>query len=287
MIKIGFLHPGAMGISLAASVQNSGHTAVWASEGRSAATRARAESYVLIEVKTLDALCELCPIIVSICPPYAAEDVATETLACGFRGLYLDANAISPSRTRRIATQMHEAGADFVDGSIIGGPAWKSDSTWLYLAGPRATEMAGYFASGPLETALLGETRADIGRAAALKMCFAAYTKGSTALLAAIVAVAEANGVREALEGQWSHGGSSFAQQTEGRVRGVTAKAWRFEGEMHEIAATFEEAGLPGGFHQAAAEVYRRLASFKHDDETPTMSAVLQELLQQGPRVLG
>ncbi|MCK7519679.1 MAG: DUF1932 domain-containing protein [Ignavibacteriales bacterium] len=43
----------------------------------------------------------------------------------------------------------------------------------------------------------------------------------------------------------------------------MTAKAWRFEGEMHEIASTFEGAGLPDGFHEAAAEIYHRMAGFK------------------------
>jgi 3-hydroxyisobutyrate dehydrogenase-like beta-hydroxyacid dehydrogenase len=276
--KIGFLHPGAMGISLAASAQNSGHTALWASEGRGADTQARAESRSLTDAGTLDALCAACTVIVSICPPHAAEEVAANVLARGFRGIYLDANAISPARTQRIAAQMEAAGAAFVDGSVIGGPAWTPGATWLYLAGPRAADMAGYFAAGPLETALLGEGAGDIGQAAALKMTFAAYTKGSTALLAAILAVAEANGVRAALEAQWSHGDSPFARQTQGRVRGATAKAWRFEGEMHEIAATFEQAGLPGGFHQAAAEVYHRLAAFKDEDETPPLDAVLDAL---------
>jgi 3-hydroxyisobutyrate dehydrogenase-like beta-hydroxyacid dehydrogenase len=277
--NIGFLHPGAMGISLAASAQDSGHTALWASEGRSADTRERAESRALTDAGTLGALCATCSVIVSICPPHAAEEIASNVLAHGFRGLYLDANAISPARTRRIAAQMDEAGAAFVDGGIIGGPAWKPDSTWLYLAGPRATDMALYFDRGPLETAILGESASDIGQAAALKMVFAAYTKGTTALLAAILGVAEANGVREALEAQWSRGNASFARQTQGRVRGVTAKAWRFEGEMHEIAATFEQAGLPGGFHQAAAEIYHRLAIFKEEDESPSLDAVLDALL--------
>ena len=276
--KIGFLHPGAMGISLAASAQNSGNSAVWASEGRSGETRERAESRSLTDAGNLDALSAACPVIVSICPPHAAEEVADSVLTRGFRGLYLDANAISPARTQRIAARMAEAGVAFVDGSIIGGPAWTPGKTWLYLAGPSAAEMAHYFAAGPLETAVLGESADDIGQAAALKMVFAAYTKGSTALLSAILAVADANGVREALETQWSRDNSSFARQTQGRVRGVTAKAWRFEGEMYEIADTFEQAGLPAGFHQAAAEVYRRLAGFKDDDETPPLDAVLAAL---------
>lgn len=107
-----------------------------------------------------------------------------------------------------------------------------------------------------METVLMG---AEVGRASGLKMCYAAYTKGTTALLAAIVETAEALGVREALEAQWEEDWPGFAEQTRGRLQRVRAKAWRFEGEMAEIAQTFEAAGAPGGFHRAAGEVFGRM----------------------------
>jgi 3-hydroxyisobutyrate dehydrogenase-like beta-hydroxyacid dehydrogenase len=194
----------------------------------------------------------------------------------GFQGLYIDANAISPGRTRRIATAMTKAGARFVDGSVIGGPAWQPGRTWLHLAGEAAGEAAACFSAGPLKTNILGS---EIGQAAALKMAFAAYTKGTSALLSGILAVAEANNVGEDLLAQWSRNGSDFADQTVNRVRTVTAKAWRFAGELDEIAATFREAGLPAGFGEAAAEIYRRTAHFKGAAEPPALSEVLEALL--------
>jgi hypothetical protein len=111
-------------------------------------------------------------------------------------------------------------------------------------------------------------------------MCFAAYTKGTTALLSAILAASEALGVREELTHQWSRNRSDFAAQTARQVRGVTAKAWRFAGEMEEIAATFRGVGMPGEFHSAANEVYRRLAGFKNAPETPPLAEVLTALLK-------
>ncbi|MFC1718318.1 DUF1932 domain-containing protein [Candidatus Poribacteria bacterium] len=98
-------------------------------------------------------------------------------------------------------------------------------------------------------------------------------------MLSAILATSEALGVREELENQWSRNSSQFAEQTAQRVRGVTAKAWRFAGEMEEIAATFRGAGMPGEFHVAAAEVYRRIAHFKDAQETPPLADVLAALL--------
>jgi 3-hydroxyisobutyrate dehydrogenase-like beta-hydroxyacid dehydrogenase len=278
MTKFGILHPGQMGISVAAAAKNSGCEVYWVSENRAGQTRARAAEQGLEDVQTIKNLCQICDIIVSVCPPAAAEEVAHRVIATGFQGLYVDANAIAPQRAIRISQAMYENGIDFVDGGIIGGPAWEPGRTWLYLSGGRAQKVADCFSSGPLETSIIGE---EIGNASALKMCFAAYTKGSTALLCGILAAAEELGVRGDLETQWSRGGSDFAAQTQNRVRRVTAKAWRFEGEMKEIAATLAGAGIPGNFHTAAAEIYRRLAGFKDAPETPDLDEVLKALLFQ------
>ncbi|MBZ0297031.1 MAG: DUF1932 domain-containing protein, partial [Anaerolineae bacterium] len=249
----------------------------WASEGRSPQTQERAAEIGLLDAGSVAKLCELCSVIVSVCPPAAAESVASGVIAQGFNGLYLDANAIAPQKVQRIGKLMDEAGVDFVDGSIIGGPAWKAGSTWMYLSGSEAQKAAACFAAGPLETTVIGDV---IGKASALKMCFAAYTKGTTALLSGILAAAEALDVRSDLENQWSRDGSDFATQTAARVRNVTAKAWRFAGEMEEIAATLDQAGVPGEFHLAAAEIYRRMADFKDAESTPPLEDVLAALLQ-------
>ncbi len=277
-LNVGILHPGLMGVSIAASAQNSGHTVYWASEGRSPETHRRANDQGFEDAGTMAQLCQTCPVIVSVCPPSGAEELAYKVLSLDFTGLYLDANAISPPRTLRIGDAMSKAGATFVDGSIIGGPAWKPNSTWLYLSGDAAPQIADCFSAGPLETDIV---EGGIGKASALKMCFAAYTKGSTALLSAIVAAAESLGVRGDLEEQWSRNGSDFAEDTTRRVRNVTAKAWRFVGEMHEISATLEDAGVPGEFHSAAADVYQRMAEFKGAPETPSLEAVMDALLEK------
>ena len=275
--SVGILHPGAMGVSIAASAKNTGYTVYWASEGRSPQTHERANKINLLDLHSVAKLCNACSVIFSVCPPHAAEDVANEVIGHGFRGVYLDANAISPQRAIRIDQAMSDAGVDFVDGGIIGPPAWQSGRTWLYLSGKEAQSVASFFSAGPLETAVIGDSA---GKASALKMCYAAYTKGSTALLSAILAVAEALDVREELVNQWSRGGSDFAEQTNRRVRGVTAKAWRFAGEMKEIASTFASAGMPREFHAAAAEVYRRIAGFKDAQEVPSLADVLTALLE-------
>ncbi|MGD8402430.1 MAG: DUF1932 domain-containing protein [Anaerolineales bacterium] len=274
---IGILHPGAMGISVAASTLQSGHQVCYASEGRSAATRGRASEHDLRDLGTLAELCQTCTIIISVCPPHAAEEVASQVIAHEFKGLYLDANAISPQKAKRIGEILTSAGITFVDGGIIGGPAWDPGETWLYLSGSDSARIENCFSAGLLETSVIGK---EIGKASALKMCYAAYTKGTTALLTAIQALAEANGVRTELSAQWERDEPGFSEQAERRASRVTAKAWRFAGEMDEISSTFESAGLPGGFHVAAGKIYRQLEHFKGAEEFPELEEVLKALLK-------
>jgi 3-hydroxyisobutyrate dehydrogenase-like beta-hydroxyacid dehydrogenase len=273
---IGFLHPGAMGVFLAATVQDAGHTAYWVSKDRSSDTRGRAKKHSIVELRTIKELCDRCSIIISVCPPHAASDVAKKVMECSFMGVYADVNAISPQHVKRIGQVMNDAGVEFIDGGIIGIPAWRQESTWLYLSGHNASHVADCFRGGPLAVEIISD---EIGKASALKMCFAANTKGTTALLCAIVAAAEKMGVRKELEKQWSRDGSDFAQKTLVRVRNVATKAWRFSGEMEEIASTLEEAGLPSGFHLAASDIFQRIARFKDSSPELPVEDILGALL--------
>lgn len=278
MSKIGILHAGEMGISIAASAINNGHHVFWMSQSRSDKTRARAEKYDLIEIDSLFRFCQISEMIISVCPPHAAEEVARSVLEAGFQGLYLDANAISPQRAVKIGHMLKVNNIRFVDGGIIGGPAWTPKETWLYLSSKHSDEIARCFLNGPLEIKIIGD---EIGKASALKMCYAAYSKGTTALLAAILAAAESLGVRNELYELWDMDNAGFSEQANRRATRATAKAWRFEGELLEIASTFRNEGLPGGFHEAAAAIYHRMADFKDSSEAPSLSLVLKFLLNQ------
>jgi 3-hydroxyisobutyrate dehydrogenase-like beta-hydroxyacid dehydrogenase len=273
--RVGIVHPGQMGSVVAFSLRNGGSEVFWASGGRSASTRERASQAGLQDALTLQKLCELCPVMVSVCPPEFAEEVAEQVASCSYRGIYVDANAIAPERVQRMARRLETGGARFVDGGIIGPPAMTRNRTWLYLAGEQAAEIASYFSRGPLEVEVLD---GPIGRASALKMCFAAYSKGSIALACSVLAAAEQLDVLEELKRQWGRSGPALPE-VESEISRAAPKAWRFTGEMHEIAATFQSAGLPAGFHQAAAEIFRRLEEFK-GREQPSVEEVLGTLLK-------
>ena len=279
MARIGVLHPGNMGISLAVSAKATGHDVCWASDGRSGQTRARAEEHGLTELESVEELCATTEGIISICPPHATEQVAREVADHGFAGVYLEANAISPARAQGIAATISEAGAQYVDGGVIGSPAWQAGKTYLYLSGERAAAVADWFRDGLLATDVVGT---GVSEASALKMCFAAYTKGTTALFFGILATSEAFGVREDLIKEWSrHSGlADMAERAGGSAGGMTAKAWRWVDEMEQISQTFEAAGLHGGFHASAAEIFRRSAPLRDVDD-PSVDVVLQALLRK------
>jgi 3-hydroxyisobutyrate dehydrogenase-like beta-hydroxyacid dehydrogenase len=173
----------------------------------------------------------------------------------GFPGVYVDANAISPVSAREVARMISDSGGSYVDGGIIGSPPEQAGTTRLYLSGPRAGEVADLLAGSPLDARVLtGRPTA----ASAVKMAYAAWTKGSAALLLTAQALARSEGVEEALTGEWAQSQPGLAAQSVAAARSSAAKGWRWVAEMEEIATSMAAAGLPDGFHQAAAEVYRR-----------------------------
>ena len=264
----GFLHPGAMGASLAASCRG---MRLWCGDGRSDASHSRALRAGIDDVGAVENLVERAEVIVSVCPPAAALPTALQVAAAGFDGIYVDVNAISPATARAIGQRFDR----FVDGGVIGPPVRDAGSTRLYLSGGDAAEVADRWSGTPLETRLVD---GGAGAASAVKVCFAAWTKGTAALLLAIRALAVAEGVDEALLAEWTTSMPGLAQQSELAASGNAPKAWRFIGEMHEIAKSFEAHSLPGGFGLAAADIYERLAGFKDSTDT-TLHETIDNLL--------
>lgn len=274
---VGLLHPGEMGSAVGLSVRAGGARVIWASEGRGAATRARAEELGLDDVRTLDALVRASDLILAVAPPHAALDLARSVAACGFPGLYVDANAVSPETAREIGRIVEKAGARFVDGGIIGPANRKPGAARIYLAGAEAARVAPRFAAGPIDAVVLD---GPPGAASALKMAFGGWNKGMSALLMSIRALALAEGVDQALLAEWGISMPDVPARSERAVQDNARKAWRFVGEMEEVARAFEQVGLPSGFHEAAGEIYRRLAGYKDTAPPPGMDAVAAALFR-------
>ncbi len=255
-IVIGLLNPGEMGAAVGQCLTGRGLQVLWASDGRSAATAARAAAAGLTDAGTARDVATRADVIVSVCPPHAAADVARAVR--GFTGVYVDANAIAPGTARQIAELIAAGGGRYVDGGIIGSPPTAPGRSRLYLSGADATGVRtvhDLFAGTALDARIVpGAPTA----ASAVKMAYAAWTKGSSALLLGARALSRAEGVEDTLLAEWALSQPRLADQVERSAQAAATKGWRWVGEMEEIAHTMADAGLPDGFHQAAAEIYRR-----------------------------
>lgn len=249
---VGLLHPGEMGASCGALLRKAGHDVIWASEGRGPGTQRRALDAGLRDVRTVGEMAGEAEAILSVCPPAAALDVASQ--AAGFAGLYVDANAIAPATVRQVAERLAAGGAVVVDGGIIGPPPDQPGRTRLYLSGPRAAQAAAWWEGTNVEAAVVGDA---LGAASALKAAYATWTKASSAMLLAIRAVAAAEGIDDALLAEWARSQPGLDARSAQALRSAETKGWRWVGEMEEIGDLFAASGQPAGFLRAAAEVYR------------------------------
>lgn len=265
MRTVAILHPGEMGSAIGASVRAAGARVLWASEGRGVATRKRAEADGLEDAGTLTALARQADVMLSVCPPASAMDVAKQVAALRFAGLYVDGNAVAPASTKKVGEVVTAGGATFVDGGIIGPPPRQPGVTRLYLSGAGAADVAAMLNGGLMEAIALN---GPVGAASAIKMAYAGWNKTQQALLMAVRAYAMREGVEEALLREWAISQKDLPKRSEQAVAGTARKAWRFVGELEELAVAFAAAGVPGQFHEAGAEVYRRLAGWK-DAPTP------------------
>jgi 3-hydroxyisobutyrate dehydrogenase-like beta-hydroxyacid dehydrogenase len=248
---VGILHPGEMGAAVAATLRGRGESVLWASAGRSAATVERAERVGLEDAGDVAELCRRSEILLSVCPPHAAVEVARA--ATGFTGIYVDANAIAPETARSIAGLRTR----FVDGGIVGLPPEKAGTTRLYLSGEDAEQIAALFAGTNLDARIVS---GGPGAASALKAAYAGWTKGGGALLLTVRELARAEGVEDALLAEWRLSIPELEARVSGAERSARRKGWRWIGEMEEVARSMAAQDLPSGFHEAAAEVFRRTA---------------------------
>jgi 3-hydroxyisobutyrate dehydrogenase-like beta-hydroxyacid dehydrogenase len=251
---VGLLHPGAMGAAVGRVLTQAGRTVLWASEGRSAESAARARQAGLEDAGSVAELAARSDLVLSICPPHGALDTARTVGALD--GIYVDANAVSPATAAQVGAVVQEAGARYVDGGIIGPPPEGPRPTArLYLSGAEAPAVAALFAGTGFETPVLDGAPTA---ASALKMAYAGWTKGTAALLLTMREAARAHGVEEALVREWEHSQPSLPDRSAQAARAADEKGWRWVAEMREIAATLAAADLPAGFHEAAAEVFER-----------------------------
>ena len=268
MTTIGLLHPGAMGAAIGAQLVNAGHRVLWDPANRSTATTDRAMAAHLTAAHSLTELLDEADLILSICPPAAAEDVATT--APGYRGIWVEANAITPQRTRRIADLL--PASTVVDGGIVGSPPIRGKRPTLYLAGPNTALVEALFAGTDVATQVLGE---QIGQASALKLSYSAYQKASRVLAAVSYGLAAEHDVDQELLAIAGKRPGTYLTEIDYIPKPAT-RAWRWGPELIEAADMLQEVGLPDDLLRAAAAVLDRWKATKDRRDTSIEDALEQ-----------
>jgi 3-hydroxyisobutyrate dehydrogenase-like beta-hydroxyacid dehydrogenase len=265
---VGLLSPGDMGHSVGQRLVEHGMRVITCLEGRSERTRGLAREAGIADVPSYGDLVQEADLLLSIMVPAQAKSaagrVAQAVMETGAELVYADCNAIAPQTVCQIANILTATGARFVDASIVGGPPRGASSPRLYASGPDTSAFEALADYG-LRVVVIGE---EIGLASALKMCYGALTKGSSALYIELLTAARALGVDKALASEFQDSQAAMLQRMQ-RLPGVSMKSRRWVGEMEEIDKCFEEVGLAPSMFSGAAEVYRLLGRTILADRTP------------------
>jgi 3-hydroxyisobutyrate dehydrogenase-like beta-hydroxyacid dehydrogenase len=270
-----------MGHSVGNTLGKNGLRVIACLEGRSERTRRLAAEAGIEPVSSYGDLVREADLVLSILVPAqalnAARRVAQAISETAADVVYADCNAVSPGTVSAVGELIVEAGGTFVDASIIGGPPRGDSSPRLYVSGPDTScvEALGQYG---LQVVVLGR---EIGLASAIKMCYAAWTKGSTALCTELLIAAKALGVFDALKQEFQSSQSMMMMRMQ-RLPAMPIKSRRFVGEMVEISKTFGDLGLTPDMLSGAADVYRFVGETHLADRTPEDTSplpVLDEML--------
>ncbi|GHE11377.1 NAD(P)-dependent oxidoreductase [Streptomyces alanosinicus] len=264
-ITVGLLHPGSMGAAFGAHLRRQNVRVLWCTDGRSSQSLARAEDAGLEGVQNLMQLVARADVLLSLCPPAAAVEVAQQVAACGFDGrLYIEANAITPRRVREVAELL--PGAVVIDGAVVGSPPVGGKQPTLYLSGDRdgCLRATALFDASDVKTHVLGT---EVGTASALKLSYSSYQKASRILAALAYGVADANGVADELLKIAGKRGGSYLTETD-YIPKTASRAWRWAPELDDAAALLRDVGLPDDLMRAASRVLHQWSDARDRDLT-------------------
>ena len=266
---IAILSPGEMGHAIGLSLVNQGFEVITCLKGRSERTRQLSNRGKIKDVNDLNILVAKADIVLSILVPSKALEIAKQVSSAvretGNPTVFVDCNAVSPETTKQIELIIGGTGSKFMDASIIGSPPGSGTPPRLYVSG-KETDLMKQLNGPNITVVSLGEA---IGRASGIKMCYAALTKGTSALHFALLTAAEAMGLSEELKQELMFSQSKTYERMERQLPAIPVKAGRWVGEMKEIASTFEQVGVTGKFHLGAAEIFDLLNKTPFGKEAP------------------
>jgi 3-hydroxyisobutyrate dehydrogenase-like beta-hydroxyacid dehydrogenase len=268
---------GAMGAGVGGRLAERGLHVVTSLSGRSEASAKRARDAGMIPVS--DQECAQADYFLSILPPSEALPLAKRMAALigpsNKKPIYVDCNAVSPPTKVEIGNVILKSGAPFVDVGIIGLPPQKDGSSpWLHASGTDAARFAPLGDFGINVNVIEG----PIGAASALKMSYAGITKGVTALGAMMMLAATRNGAAQGLRGEFDRSQKALLPWFQRSIPAMYSKAYRFVGEMDEIADFVGDDPAARKMYEAISEFYTRLAAdFEgKQEETGALTAFLK-----------
>jgi 3-hydroxyisobutyrate dehydrogenase-like beta-hydroxyacid dehydrogenase len=277
MAVIAIQAQGAMGAGMGRRLTQRGATVLTSLAGRSAASARRAAEAGMRDATPEDMAGA--DLVLSVLPPAearaCAQWLAPALTAAPRKAVYVDCNAISPATAQEVAAVIAPTGAAFVDGGIIGGPPREDGYTpALYVSGEEAERLAPLREHG-LDVRV---TPGPIGAASALKMSYAGITKGLVALSSAMMLAATRAGAAEGLRAELERSQPQFLAWFRRMVPPMPDKAYRWVGEMEEIADfTGPEAAA---IYQAIARFYEDMAA---DQAGPRKKAATLSRFLGGP----
>ena len=266
---VAILSPGDMGHAVGQLLREHELKVVTCLTGRSQRTKDLAELAGIADVPDLNDMVAQSQIILSISVsemvPSICQQVADAIKDTNANVLFAECNAISPQLSRQMEPIITEAGGRYIDASIVGGPPLNGSSPRFYASGDNTAEFEG-LANFGLDVRTAGT---EVGQASGIKMCYAAMTKGSSALYSELLMAAEMMGLSDFVKAEFQSSQPAVLQRMERGLPGVPAKARRWVSEMEEIKDTFEHLGLTPHLFQGVADMYRMIGSTSMGDETP------------------
>ena len=268
--NVGVISPGDMGQAIAGRLKESGLNVYAALDGRSERTKTLARAAGLTDCGSIEKLVATCELVLSVINPGEALNVARQVAAAmrktGRKIAFADLNAVSPQTAREADRMIREAGGMFIDGGIIGPPPrGEKDKPRIYVSGPDAY----LFESISHPNLLMRVLSERVGDASGVKMCYAAMTKGTTALAVELLVAARKLGVEQALEKELRESRNDVFEWQMKNIAVMPPKAYRWVPEMQEIAKTFGELGLTRRIFEGATDIYALVAATTLGKESP------------------
>jgi 3-hydroxyisobutyrate dehydrogenase-like beta-hydroxyacid dehydrogenase len=283
---VAILSPGDMGHAVGQLLREHELRVITCLTGRSARTRDLSEKARIEDVPDFNEMVAQSDLIMSMTVSEVVsqicQEVADAIKRTGSDVLFAECNAIAPQLTCKLEPVITEAGGRFVDASIIGSPPRGGRSPRFYTSGPNAPEFEQMRDFG-LDVRNIGP---NTGQASGIKMCYAAMTKGSSALYSELLMAAELMGLSDHLKTEFQSSQSAVYERMQRGLPTVPARARRWVSEMQEIEATFEHLGMTPNIFRGVADMYRLMGSTPLGEERPEDTRDTDRSLEETIKIL-